>query len=221
MMKKLLFYSVLAALAGGPLSGSMPGPRKDPGSENAVRSGLSYKKTDTATFAMGCFWCTQAQFSLLRGVKSVVAGYTGGHTPNPTYAQVCTGNTGHAEACNIVYDPAQISFDELLEAFFKAHDPTQLNRQGNDVGTQYRSAIFYHNKFQGERAVYYINKLNQARAYKANIVTGVSPFTVFYKAGQDEQDFYNRNPNERYCKYVIQPEVEKFREVFKDKLKKK
>jgi peptide-methionine (S)-S-oxide reductase len=177
------------------------------------------KKLDTATFAMGCFWCTQAQFQLLKGVKQVVAGYTGGHIANPSYKLVSTGTTGHAEACNIIYDPAIISYDALLAAFFKAHDPTQLNKQGNDVGTQYRSAIFYHTATQKSKADYYIRRLNEEKAYKTSLVTQVAPFTVFYMAEADEQDFYNKNPSQHYCKYVIQPEVEKFKKVFKDKIK--
>ena len=176
-------------------------------------------KMDTATFAAGCFWCVEAQFGQLKGVKKVVSGFTGGNVKNPTYEEVCTGNTGHAEACNIIYDPSVISYDELLAAFFTAHDPTQLNRQGNDVGTQYRSAIFYHNAAQKEKADYYIRKLNDAKAYKNKIVTAVSSYTVFYKAEDYHQDFYNKNPEQHYCKYVIQPEVERFRKVFKDKLK--
>jgi len=176
-------------------------------------------KTDTATFAAGCFWCVQAQFSQLKGVEKVVAGFSGGHVKNPTYEEVCTGTTGHAEACNIIYDPSVITYDELLEAFFTAHDPTQLNRQGNDIGTQYRSAIFYHNASQKEKAEYYIKKLNEAGAYKNKIVTEVDPYTAFYKAEDYHQDFYNKNPEQHYCKYVIQPELEKFRKVFKDKLK--
>jgi peptide-methionine (S)-S-oxide reductase len=175
---------------------------------------------DTATFATGCFWCTEAKFQQLKGVIKVVSGYTGGHVANPTYKQVSTGTTGHAEACNIIYDPSQISFDELIEAFFTAHDPTQLNRQGNDVGTQYRSAIFYHNGVQKQKADYYIAKLNSEKAYKNKIVTQVAPYGPFYKAEDYHQDFYNKNPNQQYCKYVIQPELEKFRKVFKDKLKK-
>src|SRR6185312_6032720 len=119
-------------------------------------------KTDTATFAAGCFWCTEAKFQQLKGVIKVTSGFTGGHVANPTYEQVCTGETGHAEACNIVYDPSVISYDDLLQAFFVAHDPTELNRQGNDVGTQYRSAIFYHNAQQKQKAEYYIKKLNKA-----------------------------------------------------------
>jgi peptide-methionine (S)-S-oxide reductase len=176
-------------------------------------------RLDTATFAMGCFWCTQAQFQLLKGVKKVIAGYSGGHVANPSYKLVCTGNTGHAEACDIIYDPAQISYDELLAAFFKAHNPTLLNRQGNDVGTQYRSAIFYHNVAQKKKADYYIHQLNAEKAYKNPIVTEVVPFTIFYTAEADEQDFYNKNPSQHYCQFVIQPEVEKFKKVFKDKLK--
>jgi peptide-methionine (S)-S-oxide reductase len=177
------------------------------------------KKMDTATFAAGCFWCTEAQFRQLKGVENVISGFSGGSVKNPTYEEVCTGTTGHAEACNIIYDPTQISYDELLEAFFTAHDPTQLNRQGNDIGTQYRSEIFYHNAEQKAKAVYYINKLNEVKAYKNKIVTEVEPYAAFYKAEGYHQDFYNKNPNQEYCHFVIQPEVEKFRKVFKNKLK--
>jgi peptide-methionine (S)-S-oxide reductase len=180
----------------------------------------AHPKTDTATFATGCFWCTEAKFQQLNGVIKVVSGFTGGTVPNPTYKQVCTGKTGHAEACNIIYDPAKISYDELIEAFFVAHDPTQLNRQGNDVGTQYRSAIFYHNAAQKQKADYYIDKLNQAKAYKNKIVTQVTPYTVFYKAEDYHQNYFNQNSGTPYCKYVIQPELDKFKKVFKDKLKK-
>lgn len=176
-------------------------------------------KTDTATFAAGCFWCVEAQFTQLKGVEKVTSGFTGGNIKNPSYEEVCTGKTGHAEACNIIYDPSVISYDELLAAFFTAHDPTQLNRQGNDVGTQYRSAIFYHNAGQKEKAQYYIKKLNDAKAYPTKIVTQVSPYTVFYKAENYHQDYYNNNREQPYCKYVIQPELEKFRKVFKGKLK--
>jgi peptide-methionine (S)-S-oxide reductase len=175
--------------------------------------------TDTATFAAGCFWCVDAQFSQLKGVDTVISGFSGGHVKNPTYEEVCTGTTGHAEACNIIYDPSVITYDELLEAFFTAHDPTQLNRQGNDVGTQYRSAIFYHNGSQEKKAEYYIKKLNDVKAYKNKIVTQVVPYTAFYEAKDYHQDYYNKNPEQSYCKYVIQPELEKFRKVFKDKLK--
>ncbi len=174
---------------------------------------------DTATFAMGCFWCTEAKFQQLRGVKKVISGFSGGHVANPSYEQVCTGTTGHAETCNIIYDPKQITYDELIEAFFVAHDPTQLNRQGNDVGTQYRSAIFYHNADQKNKANYYIAKLNTSKAYPSKIVTQVVPFTVFYKAEDYHQNYFNLNGSQPYCKYVIQPELEKFKAAFKDKLK--
>ncbi|SDP99912.1 peptide-methionine (S)-S-oxide reductase [Mucilaginibacter sp. OK268] len=188
-------------------------------SKQPVIGGSHGAKLDTATFATGCFWCTEAKFQQLKGVKKVVSGFSGGHVANPTYEQVCTGTTGHAEACNIIYDPAQISFDELLEAFFVAHDPTQLNRQGNDVGTQYRSAIFYHNAAQKQKADYYISKLNTEKAYKSNIVTQVVPYKAFYKAEDYHQNYFNQNGSQPYCKYVIQPELEKFKKVFKNKLK--
>ncbi|MGS2739486.1 peptide-methionine (S)-S-oxide reductase MsrA [Sinomicrobium sp. M5D2P17] len=176
-------------------------------------------KMDTATFAAGCFWCVETQFQQLEGVKKVISGFTGGTVANPSYKQVTTGKTGHAEACNIIYDPSVISFDELLEAFFVAHDPTQLNRQGNDIGTQYRSAIFYHNNSQKDKAGYYIKRLNEEKAYDKPVVTEIAPYSVFYKAEDYHQDYYNQNKSEPYCQYVIQPKLEKFKKVFKDKLK--
>lgn len=174
---------------------------------------------DTATFAGGCFWCMEAQFKELKGVVSVASGFTGGNVAHPSYKQVCTGTTGHAEAIHIVYDPSRISYDELLAAFFTAHDPTQLNRQGNDEGTQYRSAIFYHNAMQQKLANYYIAKLGAAKVYNSKIVTEVSPFRVFYSAEQYHQDYYSNNQGKPYCQYVIKPKLDKFRKVFKDKLK--
>ncbi len=176
-------------------------------------------EVDTATFAAGCFWCVEEQFKQLKGVMHVESGFTGGHKKNPTYKQVVSGNTGHAEACNIYFDPEVITFDELLAAFFVAHDPTQLNRQGNDIGTQYRSAIFYHNNQQKELAEKYIRQLNEEEAYPSDIVTEVNPFTKFYIAEDYHQNYYANNPNQPYCRYVIQPKVEKFKKVFKDKLK--
>lgn|SRR5690606_6930073 len=175
--------------------------------------------TDTATFAAGCFWCVEEQFKQLEGVISVISGYTGGHVHNPTYRQVTTGRTGHAEACNIVYNPAEISYDELLAAFFVAHDPTQLNRQGVDVGTQYRSAIFYHDDNQKKRADFYIKQLDDEGAYNKKIVTEVSPYEKFYEAEDYHQDYYINNMSEPYCQMVIQPKLEKFKKVFKGKLK--
>lgn len=174
---------------------------------------------DTATFAAGCFWCVEAQFSQLKGVESVTPGFTGGTVANPSYELVCTGATGHAEACNIIYDPKVISYDALLAAFFVAHDPTQLNRQGNDVGTQYRSAIFYHNQEQKKLAEYYISKLNEEKVYPSDIVTEVVPYTVFYKAEDYHKNYYSNNKEKPYCQYVIKPELDNFRRVFKDKLK--
>lgn len=177
-------------------------------------------KRDTATFAAGCFWCVEAQFQQLDGVDTVVSGFTGGHTKNPSYKEVCTGTTGHAEACNIIYDPSKISYDELLAAFFTAHDPTQLNRQGEDIGTQYRSAIFYHNAAQQQKAEYYIARLNEEKAYPNPIVTEVKPYTVFYKAEDYHNNYYNLHGDQPYCQLVIKPKLDKFEKVFKDKLKK-
>lgn len=175
--------------------------------------------TDTATFAGGCFWCLEAQFKELKGVVAVVSGFSGGTTPRPSYKEVCTGTTGHAESCNIIFDPALISYDALLAAFFTAHDPTQLNRQGNDVGTQYRSAIFYHNERQKQLAGYYIQKLDAAGAYDHKIVTEVAPFRVFYPAEGYHQDYYNNNQQQPYCQLVIKPKLDKFRKVFREQLK--
>jgi peptide-methionine (S)-S-oxide reductase len=177
--------------------------------------------TDTATFANGCFWCTEAIFEELEGVISATSGYTGGKTENPTYKQVCTGETGHAEALQIVYDPAKISFDELLEVFWETHDPTTLNRQGNDVGTQYRSGIFYHNEEQKQKAEKYKAELDKSGAFDKPIVTEITPFTKFYAAEDYHQQYFDNNENANpYCRIVIRPKVDKFRKVFKDKLKK-
>lgn len=176
-------------------------------------------KTEVATFAAGCFWCVEAQYQQLKGVEKVESGYIGGHIENPTYKQVCTGETGHAEACNIYYDPAIISYDELLAAFWIAHDPTQLNRQGNDVGTQYRSAIFYHNEEQKQKADEYKKKLDEEKAFSGPIVTEISPYTKFYKAEDYHQNYYNDNPSQGYCVFVVKPKMDKFRKVFQDKLK--
>ena len=172
------------------------------------------------TFGNGCFWCTEAIFQTLKGIKSVTSGYMGGHIPNPTYMEVCNGDTGHAEALDIEFDADVISYDELLLIFFKTHNPTTLNRQGNDVGTQYRSAIFYHNEGQKQQAEAMIARLTAEKVFDKPIVTEITPATEFYKAEDYHQNFYNQNPNQQYCKYVIQPELEKFRKVFKDKLKK-
>jgi peptide-methionine (S)-S-oxide reductase len=176
-------------------------------------------KMETATFANGCFWCTEAVFQQLKGVDSVASGYMGGAVENPTYKQVCTGETGHAECLQIVYDPSVISFDELLEVFWKTHDPTTLNRQGNDSGTQYRSGVFYHSEEQKKLAEKYKKEINESGAYSKPIVTEITAASKFYKAEDYHQNYFNENGEQPYCHYVIQPKVDKFRKIFKDKLK--
>ena len=177
-------------------------------------------QTDTATFANGCFWCTEAIFQDVKGVLEVTSGYTDGHTSNPTYKEVCTGNTGHAEALQIIYDPKVISYDELLEIFWKTHDPTTLNRQGNDVGTQYRSGIYYHNEEQKAKAIHYKAELDKSGAFDHPIVTEIKAVTVYYPAENYHQEYFNNNENQNpYCTMVIRPKVDKFHKVFKDKLK--
>lgn len=207
-------------------NGSKRNARADKNNQQTEESQLEElaKKSDggidTATFAAGCFWCIEAQFLELAGVNEVNPGYTGGRTKNPTYKDVLTGRTGHAEAINVIYHSDSISFDELLEAFFVAHDPTQLNRQGNDIGTQYRSALFYHNLQQKELIDFYIDELGKQNVYSKPIVTEVSPFTVFYEAEDYHKNYYALNPSNPYCQRVIQPKLEKFKEIFAHKLKK-
>lgn len=175
---------------------------------------------DTAIFGAGCFWCIEAVFQRLEGVISVKSGYSGGSVKNPSYKEVCAGTTGHAEVAQIIYDRSKISFDELLEVFWKTHDPTTLNSQGNDFGTQYRSAVFYHNEEQKQLAEGYKKKLNEAHVYPNPIVTEITAFKAFYPAEDYHQNYYNQNGEQGYCRFVIQPKVEKFEKVFKDKLKK-
>jgi peptide-methionine (S)-S-oxide reductase len=175
---------------------------------------------EIATLAGGCFWCLEAVFDDLRGVEQVESGYSGGSTPNPSYYQVCTGTTGHAEVVQITFDPQVVSFKELLEVFFTIHDPTTLNRQGADVGTQYRSAIFYHTPAQKEIAEQVINELSAATIWDAPIVTEVAPFTIFYPAEDYHQEYYQRNPTQPYCRAVIAPKVAKFRKQYLERLKK-
>ena len=176
-------------------------------------------KTDTATFGTGCFWCTEAVFQQLEGVLKATSGYSGGHVANPTYKDVCTGETGHAECLQIVYDPTKITYDELLQAFWEVHDPTTLNKQGNDVGTQYRSAIFYNNDEQKQKAEKYKAELDKSGAWANPIVTEIVPAQTFYKAEDYHQNYYNDNGSQPYCYFVIRPKVEKFQKVFKNKLK--
>ncbi|HRH39063.1 MAG TPA: peptide-methionine (S)-S-oxide reductase MsrA [Flavobacteriales bacterium] len=174
---------------------------------------------DTITLGAGCFWCVEAVFVELKGVKSVTSGYMGGTVKNPSYREVCTGTTGHAEVARIVYDPAVLSADELLEVFWQTHDPTTLNRQGADVGTQYRSAIFYHTEAQRNIAEAYKKKLDESGAFRAPITTEVSPAGAFYPAEDYHQNYYALNGEQGYCQMVIKPKLDKFRKVFADKLK--
>jgi len=168
------------------------------------------KKIETALFACGCFWCLEAQFQHLEGVLDIVPGFTGGHLPHPTYEQVCTGNTGHAETCKIIFDTGKISYKQLLMAFFKAHDPTQLNRQGNDIGTQYRSALFYLNEEQHMAIEACLALLRSEKVYDRPIVTEVCAATTFYPADDYHKDYYNLHGDNPYCTLVVQPKVKKF-----------
>jgi peptide-methionine (S)-S-oxide reductase len=178
------------------------------------------KEKEIATFAGGCFWCTEAVFLELKGVQSVVSGYIGGETLNPTYEEICNGDTGHAEAIQIIFDPKIIRFGELLEIFFATHDPTTLNRQGNDIGTQYRSEIFYHNEEQKKLSEAYIALMTKENTFGKLIVTQVSPASKFYEAEKYHQNYYNQNKTQGYCSFVITPKIEKLKKVYHDKLKK-
>jgi peptide-methionine (S)-S-oxide reductase len=174
---------------------------------------------ETATFGTGCFWCTEAIFQQLKGVESATSGYSGGSVANPTYEEVCSKTTGHAEVLQVVFDPKVITFDELLSVFWQTHDPTTLNRQGNDVGPQYRSAIFYHNEAQRLKAEKYKAELDSSGAFENKIVTEITAFKNFYAAEDYHQNYYRLNGNAPYCQFVVRPKVEKFEKVFKDKLK--
>ncbi|SHG57577.1 peptide-methionine (S)-S-oxide reductase MsrA [Flavobacterium johnsoniae] len=187
-------------------------------------NGISQNKKanlETITLGGGCYWCVEAVYENLDGVKSVVSGFSGGKTANPSYEEVCTGTTGHAEVVQITYDKNITDINEIFKVFFTVHDPTTLNRQGADVGTQYRSVIFYKNDEQKKATESIIAELNKAKVYNNPIVTKVEPFKVFYKAEDYHQNYYANNKNQPYCKMVIQPKLEKFEKVFKDKLKKK
>jgi peptide-methionine (S)-S-oxide reductase len=178
-------------------------------------------KMEVATLGGGCFWCIEAVFLELNGVNSVVSGYAGGSVENPTYKAVCSGNTGHAEVCQITFDPSIISFEEILEVFFTVHDPTTLNRQGNDIGTQYRSVIFYHSEEQKKIAEKVIKAFTDKKIYPNPIVTEISEFKKFYAAEDYHQNYYNNNSDQPYCAYVVGPKVAKFRQKFISKLKKR
>jgi peptide-methionine (S)-S-oxide reductase len=177
------------------------------------------KNMDTITLGAGCFWCIEAVFSELKGVESVVAGYAGGFVKNPSYKEVCSGTTGHAEVAQIIYNPSLISLGDILEVFWKTHDPTTLNRQGADVGTQYRSSIFYHNEKQGNEAKSYKVQLIDSEAWENPIVTEILPISNYSAAENYHQNYYSQNPGNSYCTFVIQPKLDKFRKVFASKLK--
>jgi peptide-methionine (S)-S-oxide reductase len=192
-------------------------PRTD--SPKVSTPASSNDKLATATFGEGCFWCSEAVFQNLKGVKSVASGYSGGAVENPTYEDVCTGRTGHAEVIQVTYDPAIISFEDLLKVFWQTHDPTTLNRQGHDSGTQYRSAIFYHNDEQRQIAEKYKQQLDASKTFASPIVTEITPFKNFFPAEKYHQNYFNLNPTQQYCQFVIRPKVEKFNKEFKAMLK--
>ena len=176
-------------------------------------------QNELATFGSGCFWCTEAFFQRLKGVEKVTSGYSGGQTKNPTYREVCSGLTGHAEVIQVSYDPSAISYDDLLEVFFSTHDPTTLNRQGGDTGTQYRSVIFYHNEEQKKSAEQFKQQLEKEKAFKNPIVTEIAPYSEFFPAENYHQEYFDRNGEAPYCQFVIAPKLQKFTSGFKEKLK--
>lgn len=219
----------IVALAGGILfmngsstpekRASLDLSRSDPGKKPIPGTNAGAEALAMATFGGGCFWCTEAVFQQLKGVQRVVSGYCGGHVKNPTYQNVCSGTTGHAEAIQITFDPQQVSYAELLEVFWNTHDPTTLNRQGNDVGTQYRSVVFYHDDDQRHQAERYKRKLDESGAFAAPIVTEISPISEFYPAEDYHQNYFADNPRQPYCAAIIRPKVDKVKKVFQDKLK--
>jgi peptide-methionine (S)-S-oxide reductase len=176
-------------------------------------------ENETATLGGGCFWCTEAVYQQMKGVISVLPGYSGGHIKNPSYKEVCNGTTGHAEVVQISFNPSVVTFTEILEVFFQVHDPTTLNRQGADVGTQYRSVIFYHSEEQKQTAVKMIEKLNAVKLFPKPVVTGVAPFVHFYEAEGYHKDYFSKNPNQPYCRMVVAPKVQKFQKMFGELLK--
>lgn len=186
---------------------------------NTESNSQNKKNMEIATFGSGCFWCTEAIFQQLKGVESAISGYSGGNVKNPTYNEVCSGQTGHAEVIQVKYNPEIITYTELLEVFWQTHDPTTLNRQGADVGTQYRSVIFYHNNDQKKLAETLKRKLDEAKIYNDPIVTEITEFDTFYKAEEYHQEYYNNNKAQPYCNFIITPKLDKFKKVFKEKIK--
>ncbi|MBC19465.1 MAG: peptide-methionine (S)-S-oxide reductase [Planctomycetaceae bacterium] len=213
-----IFSIILAAIA---LPFSMSNPTEaevNSVSENTKSGNDTADTLALATFGGGCFWCTEAVFEQFDGVKKVVSGYAGGFLPDPSYKDVCSGLTGHAEVVQVTYDPKKVSYPRLLEAFWMSHDPTTLNRQGNDVGTQYRSIVLYHDPEQKKIAAEAIRKLDQAKIFHSPIVTEIAPLTTFYPAEADHQNFYQGNKGMRYCQVVIEPKLRKIRKLFADDL---
>jgi len=219
-MKTISLFSISSLVAALFICCTTPEPKQEILETKLNSSTMDTNKIDTATFGAGCFWCVEAVFQDIKGVQKVVSGYSGGFIKNPAYKEVCMGTTGHAEVCQIYYNPNEVTFDELLEAFWQTHDPTTLNRQGNDVGTQYRSAIFYHSEEQKLKAEKYKEELNKSAVFDRPIVTEITAFSNFYAAEDYHQSYYNQNGSEPYCQYVIKPKVEKFKKVFGSKLKK-
>ncbi|HWB10209.1 MAG TPA: peptide-methionine (S)-S-oxide reductase MsrA [Pirellulales bacterium] len=233
----LVVVSAVIVLSGGSLPAAKPPAKK--GTANSKSGKVADKKTgeekdmnessasndapaaglQKATFGGGCFWCSEAVFQQIKGVRSVVSGYSGGVIKNPTYEAVCTGQTGHAEVIQITFDPQEVSYPELLEVFWQTHDPTTLNRQGADVGTQYRSVIFYHNQEQKDQAEHYKKELDKEHAFRSPIVTEITEFSEFFPAEDYHQNYYNLHKGQDYCAAVIRPKVSKVKKVFKDKLK--
>ena len=215
-------FSISAiAIVSGVLAVYGPGNHEFKSPDNFPAPELSDTPDDStiATFGNGCFWCTEAIFQELKGVRSVTSGYTGGRVQNPTYEQICRGDTGHAEAIRITFDPEVISYPELLEVFWRTHDPTTLNRQGRDTGTQYRSAIFFHSPTQRELAEKYKAKIDEAKVFDKPVVTEIVPAGEFFPAEAYHQNFFAANPKNGYCRSIIQPKMEKLKKVFPDKLK--
>lgn len=213
--KFILFGLAMAAII---ISCANPSSQHKP-FKNTKSMDTTTKNMDTVTLAAGCFWCTEAVFQRLKGVDTVFSGYTGGNVNNPTYREVCSGSTGHAEAIQVVYNKNEISLTDLLHVFFKTHDPTTLNKQGGDHGTQYRSGIFYHDDEQKKIAEQIIKEMNDQKIFDAPIVTEVTAFSIFYSAEDYHQNYYNENPENGYCRAVINPKIDKLEKYFKDKLR--
>lgn len=212
-------FSVTSFLLVFLILGNSCGQRNNLSTVSAMSNQTIPEGSKVATFGSGCFWCTEAIFLDVKGVLKVESGYSGGTVKNPSYKEVCTGTTGHAEVIQLTYDPSVISYEELLEIFWHTHDPTTLNRQGNDVGPQYRSVVFYHDEEQRKLAEHYKKKLNEEKVYPNPVVTEITPFETFYVAEDYHQNYYALNGNVPYCTFVIKPKLEKFKKVFAEKLK--